>query len=426
MFGSTTLDVAIGLIFLFLMLSFLVSSAREILEAWLQSRAAHLERGIRELLDDRDGTGFAKQLYDHPLIAALYRGAYHPEHAAADPSRPDGGWPSLRRASNLPAYIPARNFAVALLDLARQTGAGPAALDSPPALDQIRSSAANIANDRVRGALLVAIDHAKGDLDEARANLENWYDSAMDRVSGWYRKQTQWILFGGGLLAAVALNIDTIHIAQELYRNNSMRSVIVAEAEALVQQSQAAGLDPSNLNAVRAALGCSETETAAALASGQSCPQRRLSNLGFPIGWSVTDAGGLNFRVSSIPGWLITALAIALGAPFWFDVLNKVMVIRSTVKPHEKSPEESSEDRQSKPAVPQPAPATRSASAGLLDQSPGGVGGTADDDSLRAQPAPGPEDDLDCCTTDLVSTEPDTPDEELPPAVGGVAGDLVR
>jgi hypothetical protein len=35
-----------------------------------------------------------------------------------------------------------------------------------------------------------------------------------------------------------------------------------------------------------------------------------------------------------------------LGAPFWFDLLNKFMVIRSTVKPHEKSPEEGSEDKQ--------------------------------------------------------------------------------
>ena len=34
-----------------------------------------------------------------------------------------------------------------------------------------------------------------------------------------------------------------------------------------------------------------------------------------------------------------------LGAPFWFDVLNKFMVIRATVKPREKSPDEASEDR---------------------------------------------------------------------------------
>ena len=45
-------------------------------------------------------------------------------------------------------------------------------------------------------------------------------------------------------------------------------------------------------------------------------------------------------------GWFITAFAISLGAPFWFDILNKIMVIRSTVKPFEKSPPEGSEDRQ--------------------------------------------------------------------------------
>ena len=46
-------------------------------------------------------------------------------------------------------------------------------------------------------------------------------------------------------------------------------------------------------------------------------------------------------------GWLVTAFAVMLGAPFWFDVLNKFMIIRSTVKPHEKSAEAGSEDRQS-------------------------------------------------------------------------------
>ncbi|MGH9962120.1 MAG: hypothetical protein ACREBC_34160, partial [Pyrinomonadaceae bacterium] len=41
-------------------------------------------------------------------------------------------------------------------------------------------------------------------------------------------------------------------------------------------------------------------------------------------------------------GWVLTALAISLGAPFWFDLLNKFIVIRSAVKPHEKSPEDES------------------------------------------------------------------------------------
>jgi hypothetical protein len=53
--------------------------------------------------------------------------------------------------------------------------------------------------------------------------------------------------------------------------------------------------------------------------------------------------GGFQIAV----GYVLTAFAISLGAPFWFDMLNRMMVIRETVKPHEKSPEESSEDKQS-------------------------------------------------------------------------------
>jgi hypothetical protein len=69
-----------------------------------------------------------------------------------------------------------------------------------------------------------------------------------------------------------------------------------------------------------------------------------LETLGLPIGWPK----GFHPKPEYIIGWLLTAFAATLGAPFWFDVLNKVMVIRSTVKPHEKSPEEDSEDRQKK------------------------------------------------------------------------------
>ena len=83
-----------------------------------------------------------------------------------------------------------------------------------------------------------------------------------------------------------------------------------------------------------------------------------LYALRLPIGWSDVVAGnwpagnewgGVWRRtVASLFGWLLTAFAVSLGAPFWFDALNKIMVIRSTVKPREKSQEEGSEDRKSK------------------------------------------------------------------------------
>jgi hypothetical protein len=49
--------------------------------------------------------------------------------------------------------------------------------------------------------------------------------------------------------------------------------------------------------------------------------------------------------VLKVIGIAITALAISQGAPFWFDLLNKIIVIRSTVKPREKSPAQPSKDK---------------------------------------------------------------------------------
>jgi hypothetical protein len=124
-------------------------------------------------------------------------------------------------------------------------------------------------------------------------------------------------------------------------------------------------------------------------------------------------------------GWLLTAGAISLGAPFWFDLLNKFMVIRSTVKPHEKSLEEGSEDRQQ----------GRLAGASLALPVTAGVGiysggGTATlpsaepeftaipEPEFAAEPDPDDnESHIDGCD---VAVEEPTSDEDLPPAEGGV------
>jgi len=96
-----------------------------------------------------------------------------------------------------------------------------------------------------------------------------------------------------------------------------------------------------------------------------------------PLGWKhpwhsyedyfrVAPKDAIFSALTILAGWVMTALAISFGAPFWFDLLNKFMVVRSTVKPHEKSPEEGSEDRQTRserrasvvitPAIPGGAP----------------------------------------------------------------------
>ena len=183
MFGSSILEVAIGVVFVFILVSIICSAIREGIEAWLKTRAAYLEYGIRELLHDRSGNGLANAFYNHPLIYSLFSGEYRPREYSDSPSILAGG-------QNLPSYIPAGNFATALMDIAArgpktdlQTGdpnPGPITLNS------IRENILNIDNQAVRRALLTALDNADGDLTKARANLEAWFNSGMDRVSGWY------------------------------------------------------------------------------------------------------------------------------------------------------------------------------------------------------------------------------------------------
>jgi hypothetical protein len=114
MFGSDIIDVLIGLITVFLLLSLTATAVREAIESVLKTRAALLDRGLRELLADPSGMGMVKRFYEHPLISSLYRDKFTPS--------------AKRRLIGrmLPAYIPSKSFSAALLDIAlRGQRAGP-------------------------------------------------------------------------------------------------------------------------------------------------------------------------------------------------------------------------------------------------------------------------------------------------------------
>lgn len=400
MFGSAVLDVAIGLIFLFTLVSVICSAVREGIESLLKTRAAYLERGIRELLRDRNAAGLARAVFEHPLIAGLYSAAaYRPGKADARPRL-------LAIGRGLPSYIPARNFALALMDIAAR-GARTDAVSSHPAapvldLATVRANLLNIGNPEVQRVLLTAIDAAQDDFDAARAALEQWYDSAMDRVAGWYKGATQWVIFWLGLAVAVAFNVNTIDIAEFLYRNEAVRDAIVARAESVVAE------------------GALPTET-------YEAARLELESLGLPIGWGeakhlaeLGKGGVWDGFVAPPLGWLLTALAAMLGAPFWFDLLNKIMVVRSTVKPREKSPEEGSEARQLSRLAERAG--RQSGGDAPIAPGPGGAFPSAPRTAAAAGKVPSPPDEesaVDGCDIEL-DRERATPDDALPPAEGGV------
>jgi len=320
MFGLQMLDVAIGIIFVFVLVSLICSAIREGLESYLKTRAAFLEHGIRELLHDKGTGGLANSFYNHPLIYSLYSEPYPDSPSVTRPS-------TLARGKGLPSYIPSRNFALAMMDIAArgpETNEFTAGPGTPPlTLAAVRANILNIENAPVQRAMLMAIDTAEGDLAQAQANLAAWYDSSMDRVSGWYKRATHKVLLFIGLLVAVGMNIDTLEIGEYLYNDDIARAALVARAQAAVDDSTFLSQDFRE-------------------------SRSQLAALDLPIGWD-----GARFArpdspwdvLSPLIGWLITALAATLGAPFWFDLLNKFIVIRSTVKPQEKSQTQPSKDK---------------------------------------------------------------------------------
>ncbi|MDF3069506.1 MAG: hypothetical protein K0R38_5107 [Polyangiaceae bacterium] len=378
-----SLDLAIGLIVVFLLVSTICSAVREGLEAILKTRAAYLEHAIRELLDDRDGKGLAKSLFEHPFVSGLLVGRYVPK-----PLRKKA-W-VLANGRGLPSYVPASSVAKVLLDIAgRGTTTDEVSSDPssvPLSVASIRARLLNIGSVRVRRVLLHALDTSRGDLELAQKNLEDWFNDSMDRVSGWYKRSTQWIVFVIAIAVAVGMNIDSIGIAKHLYRDEAARKAAVATAYEITDPQR----PPTQEEATKV-----------------------LHALELPIGWNAdTTPRSGNDWLNRALGWLLTAFAATLGAPFWFDVLNKVMVIRSTVKPREKSPDEFSEDRQAPTVAVAAAPAPAAASDGR-PAAPSVILAP----SVVLAPRE-PENEHYCCGRE--PSEP-TADEELPAARGGVA-----
>ena len=361
MLNSETLEVAIGMVFLFLLMSLVCTAIKEWIEALLKWRAMDLERAMRTLLDDPDGKA-TQALYSHPIIYSLFQGGYdHRQLRSSWLAMGSGADRHMRLGArrNLPSYIPTAHFATAFIDLVARGPAGQgnaattAAAPGPLTIDLLRTQAA-LLPDHLARTVIAGIDYAEGDIAKVRKAVEQWFDGAMDRASGWYKRRTQALLFMVGLLTAVVLNVDALHILHRLTHDKTFRDVVVSRAAAAKAPASAGAGDElaamtlarGELDAVTMPIGWESPTTAGA--ESQLWPTQFCSASADARGaLSESCTFGRNpvyAVVRMVLGGLVTALAVMLGAPFWFDVLNRIMVIRSTVKPHEKSPEEPSQD----------------------------------------------------------------------------------
>jgi stage V sporulation protein SpoVS len=339
MFNSTTLEVAIGMAFIYLLLSLFCTAFNEAIAAIFGSRARNLEKGIQCLFTDGlkskagdDGNGgvapaitLTEAIYDHGLVQSLYRSTASEQVTGL----------LSRLGTNLPSYISSRTFSSALLDvLFPET----TAVDgNPNNLAGMLAELEKLPDSKAKQAICALVKQAGGDMAVTRRSLEAWFDDGMDRAAGWYKRKTQFVLFAIGLVIAVGLNVDSIAIGRTLWISPALRSYSVAAAEQYAR-------------------------TQGAITPRASDDLSELESLSLPIGWNpakypwmetrtVGTSSSQQFSKSRLlivlTGWFLTAIAMTLGAPFWFDLLNQIMVIRSTIKPQEKSSSEASKDPQS-------------------------------------------------------------------------------
>lgn len=318
LFGSAVLDVALGLIFIYLLLSIICTAANEWIAGVSKSRANLLRYSIEQLLGRQpaatpdaspppgEARDFLGQFYQHPLMKGMMREHRHP------------------------AYISARVFAKVVMDLVTPHKKGQLAFAD------FERGVQNMPEGDVRTALLALVEDADADIEGVRRAIEGWFEDKMDRASGWYKRRTQiWTLAVAVCLTA-ASNADTLRMIRRLWTNPEMRAAFVEESKARAQQPLPSVSveypDPEN----------PDNPVVTELGNAAAVSERQRALLGQVLGWqsdAPDEPENIWWRwLQRLLGWLLTVLAVSLGAPFWFDLLNKFVHIRTAGKSPDETP----------------------------------------------------------------------------------------
>ena len=305
MFKTTRLDVAIGLVFMFLGISLIVSAITEGVASMVNWRARTLLAGVQSLLNDPNFTALAKDLYYHALINPL---AAAPSPAQAPGTGAAGNATQLtanvaagRKPDVIPAYIDPNRFAAALTEVTDLAHVSPDAM-----LETIKAAPLD---DQIKVFLCGVCRRANGDLSEMRDEIASWFDGAMDRVSGKYKRHAQLFSFVTALVVSVGLNVSTIRVAQALWDQPALAKSVAANPS----------LDAN------AALGQLESMNLPIGWVPEHTTTDRVLSAGLFVGWSGHSRA---WWATSILGWLLTAGATLFGAPFWFDTLQQFVRLK--------------------------------------------------------------------------------------------------
>lgn len=396
MFNNVALDVVIGLVFIYLLYSLLGTLIEEIIATNIGLRGIILELAIKRMLDDsasskksnpKSISKFFKKI--RKIVSAtnddadIHDKINELEDQVVGLVTNDSNEQGLPKVSSAfyahplikylrsdtlfikkkPSYIDQETFSKVLIDLLRGPDPKPGSSDKHRIqhslnegeiswkLDddqliggkKLTASQKKLNNAKLEYDTLIYLESvwadAQGDVAKFKTSLEQWFNEMMDRTTGWYKKYTQLILLFVGLAISIGFNVDTVKIVKTLQTNPDVRKQLIEQSAAFAKAHPDLGKNLTAVNGTDSKVGKDTNYKKEKVLSDTLYNQElRLleSNLSdvthtLGIGWE----GGIskNMNLYSIVGWLLTALAISMGAPFWFDLLNRLMQLRSSIAP---------------------------------------------------------------------------------------------
>lgn len=328
------LDLVVGVIFVFFLLSVICSSIVEMVLTFKKVRSDVLGRWLITIFDTKvkNANGvdvpLGQEIMDHCALTAL---------------SPKG---------EAPAYIDSKNFVSAVLDKITTYSS----VTNPKSIDDIIQSiqSTTAISGELKRTFLIYANEAKdtlnivtvkttGALELFRGKIENWYDSNMDRLTGtlkidYTRKFTMTV----AIIVTLLINADTIEITKYLYNNPEARAKVVAKAFETIKDESI----KNNIEHIKQNKSVKDDSTK--LAYDQLNDSLKVKMVVFnqatsalkdsiPLGWTSSEFlaqksvfNWIGFIVKKLIGMAITVVAIMMGAPFWFDVLNKISNLRGT------------------------------------------------------------------------------------------------
>lgn len=337
---SGLLEFVLGMIGFFFILSSLCSYINELIAGLLDWRTKELVKGIRDLLNlpmahgsDDLHSDQPDRLAAHSLQTQETLGDRLLAHALIKGLSTVPFWLRrviLRRNEHQPSYIPARTFSLVMLDILAHAGCDAERVPPTNRIAMLNAVRTNLQTlpPQLQRAIEPLVGGTVDTLTQAQLNLEQWFNSKMDRISGAYKRWVQFILLLLAAAISIVLNADTLAVSRALWLSPTLRHVAAEQASRQV-------LPDSGVTAPSNAFAGIQAELADALV--------------FPLGWgpsctsqvdalgTSTDAANCTPRRDDWHGWIqkivglvATTLAVSLGAPFWFDLLTNVSRLRTS------------------------------------------------------------------------------------------------